>query len=148
MPALLEVRAIPAQGHLYRRAGGRAWGKDPVVVTVVDKPRTDAEAKADGTAEHPFEISKESLADLKSDKRIAVSATSAEDAADAAAKVLLVEAEGKIAQLRKQVEQLTDTLEAERGNASAELTKAQTRVQDLEKLVAELQAKRRAKIEG
>jgi hypothetical protein len=136
MPAFYSVRAIPAQGHKFRRRAGRAWTKDIVSVVVVDKP--------DPAATSPIEISPADLAALQADQLIAVSAQGSGDAsADDlnAAKVRIGELDRMLADARKAQQQLVEELADVREGAKRAAEDGGARIAQLTADLGALRAK-------
>lgn len=74
-PLMFSVRAIPAPGHNHRRRAGRAWGKDPSIVRVVDEPappRLEKDRDGKQIVIHSDEISPAQLVMLQADPHLAV----------------------------------------------------------------------------
>jgi DNA-directed RNA polymerase specialized sigma24 family protein len=74
-PQRFSVRAMPAPGHTHRRRIGRAWGKEPTIVYVVDEPkpaRIELDRDRQKIVTFSDEISARELETLQGDPHLAV----------------------------------------------------------------------------
>lgn len=125
----IQVRALPAPGHDYRRRAGRTWGKTPTIVRVVDSPAS------------PDEITPTQYAQLREDPMInavPVGEATAEDLEVAALKAQFVKANATTTELRKQLADMVEAQEAQRTEASKLMATTGARVIELEREVEHL----------
>lgn len=146
------VRAIPAPGHEKRFRIGRAWGKGPVTVKVVDNPappRVSRDRDGREFVAHSDEISPVQLAALLADVRFAVTPvgdgeTDANTVNELKVKILKLEEQLSAARLAHQGEIEDMKREHARVSAAAEESAAHGRklVQELADAKAQLNEKR------
>jgi len=133
-PIQVQVRAMPAPGHEYRRRAGRAWSRAPVTVKVVDHP-----ISAD-------EISPAQYAALQADPHIAAMPLGGgDDGALVEVKADLLKAQSEVEQLRKQLAEAAEIAEEQKRVAASEIETAGQRIRQLEaelELLREKLAKR------
>lgn len=140
------IRAMPANGAMHRHRIGRPWGKEPVTVTVVDKPAPPSVHKdRDGRVMTSFsnEVSPTQLEELKRDPHFAVSAVGPAGA-DAGemneAKAAVLKLEEQITELRRELAGSLEDMRAVRQQASKEAEVAGERIMELEQLLADAKA--------
>lgn len=129
-----EVRAFPAHGHETRLRAGRAWGKPPVIVTVVDEP--DPEKKD--------QITPEQLVKLRDDPMIAVAPVGAATTGDVeivTVKAALSERTRELADARAKLGEAIEQIEAMRREMTGAERVNAAKVKQLEDEVAALKAK-------
>jgi len=121
----IVVRAMPMHGHDYRRRAGRAWGKQPVTVKVVENPAPH-KLKADGSIEsYSDEISHADYQELTEDPQIAVFAKGDPNAGE------VLDAKAEAVELQKQVDALRKELSAAHEAAELDRKATSKEIEDL-----------------
>jgi hypothetical protein len=133
-PTQFSVRAIPPMGFDSRHRAGRKWGKDAIIVKVVDvptPPRVDKDRDGKDIVVHSNEISPADLEVLKADRFFAVVPVGANGPASSKEnelKVALAKAEDDLAEARKEIAGLREEIAQYRTVAQGELEKAGAKV--------------------
>lgn len=152
------IRAMPPGGLPRRFRAGRAWGKDPVTVTVVENPAPDrTEKDRDGRVMITYsnQITPTQLEQLRADPHFAVSALGPAGA-DAGemneAKAAVVALEQQLLESRRELAGALEDMKALRLQASKEAEEAGDRIMALEQSLADaksqLAATRKSKERG
>lgn len=144
----IVVRAMPAHGHEYRRRAGRAWGKQPITVKVVDAPKPHQYREDGSIAAYSDEISTEDYKELTEDQHLAVFAKGDPSAGDVLeAHAAIGERDKEILKLRKDLADAHESAELERKATSKEIEALGMRLKEAEaesdKLRAQLGKKKK-----
>jgi hypothetical protein len=137
----VTVRALPAQGHEFRRRAGRAWGKSPVVVTVVDEPKPHTLDKSGNVVEFSDEISPAQYAQLLDDpNHISVVPVGGGDPQNLDLRGKLQIAESELAKARAQLAELQERQDVDGFERIAEQKKNAAALADANEMIAALRA--------
>lgn len=123
------VRAIPAQGHLWRRRAGLKWPATPVKISVVDAPTGEGE------------ITPAQFAQLRADPHIAVTSVGDADPMVSEGRAELLAALAKVDALRKDLADQAEAIEEERAQFGREAVSHADKLRELESEIERLRAK-------